>query len=115
MSIYVILDIDVYDEEKYKKSQLYLKENTRFGFVSETVSLIVTLAFIFLGGYKYLDDFIRNYSDSDYVLGLLFIGIISIFVIGQSTRDTTILTPLAGGRNIFQSVPMPPRAFLPHR
>ncbi|MDZ4121113.1 MAG: hypothetical protein U1C33_01735, partial [Candidatus Cloacimonadaceae bacterium] len=41
---------DVYDAEKYAKSQQYLRENTIFGEVKSIINLIITLAFILLGG-----------------------------------------------------------------
>jgi STE24 endopeptidase len=49
----------VYSEEKYKKSQEYLKENTRFGFITSTFSMIVLLVFWCLGGFNWLDLLLR--------------------------------------------------------
>ena len=44
-----------YDAVHYKRSQEYLRENTRFGLFSETISLVVTVAFILLGGFGFFD------------------------------------------------------------
>ena len=69
---------DVYDAEKYEKQQNYHKDCTGFGLFSSTFSLIVTLVFIFAGGFLYLDDFLRESITNDILRGLLFIGILSI-------------------------------------
>lgn len=63
-----------FDEESYKKSQEYEKTRTKFGQVSSTFSLIVLLAFWFLGGFNWLDDIVRAYFDSEIWRGLVFIG-----------------------------------------
>ena len=73
---------DVYDEEKYGESQRYLKTTTRFGWVSSTVSLILLLAFWFLGGFPYLDALVRRLVpegwQSTIVLGLCYVGALLI-------------------------------------
>lgn len=63
-----------FDEESYKKSQEYEKTRTKFGQVSSTFSLIVLLAFWFLGGFNWLDSVVRVYFDSEIWRGLVFIG-----------------------------------------
>ncbi len=88
----------VYDDEKYAKSQRYLKETTRFGFIQQTVTLIVVVPFILLGGFNQLDVFVRSlelsslFSGVVYILilllGMMFMGIpfsyYSTFVIEES-------------------------------
>lgn len=69
---------DVYNEEEYKKSQLYKKTNYRFSIVTSTFSLLLTLAFFFLDGFNYVDTIARSYSDNAIVIALLFFGIIMI-------------------------------------
>lgn len=69
---------DVYNEEEYKKSQLYKKTNYRFSIVTSTFSLLLTLAFFFLDGFDYVDTIARSYSDNAIVIALLFFGIIMI-------------------------------------
>ncbi|MEM7393387.1 MAG: hypothetical protein AAF492_13670, partial [Verrucomicrobiota bacterium] len=46
---------DTWDADKYQQSQLYLKDNTKFEFVSSTISIAVTLAFILLGGFNWVN------------------------------------------------------------
>ena len=42
---------NVYDEEKYASSQCYAREQTRFGQVRSSLSLVVTIGFILVGGF----------------------------------------------------------------
>ena len=45
---------DVYDEEEYTKSQAYKTTNYKFGILTSTFSLLLTLAFLFLDGFLLL-------------------------------------------------------------
>lgn len=67
---------DVYDEEKYAKSQAYKKTNYKFSVVSSVFSLLLTLAFFFLDGFEYADNIARGISDNEIVIALVFFGII---------------------------------------
>ncbi|NNC70250.1 MAG: M48 family metallopeptidase [Flavobacteriaceae bacterium] len=67
---------DVYDEERYIKSQQYKKENFRFATLISTISFIATIAFFYLDGFAYVDSIARSISDNDIVIALLFFGII---------------------------------------
>jgi STE24 endopeptidase len=67
---------DVYDEEEYNKSQRYKKENYRFGILVSTVSILATLAFFFLDGFAFVDNFARSFSNNTIVITLVFFGII---------------------------------------
>ncbi len=68
----------VYDAGQYAKSQEYTKVNTRFGFLTGSVSLIVTLVFWFAGGFNYLDEIARGWNLSSIWTGLLYIGILML-------------------------------------
>lgn len=65
---------DLYDQEKYKKSQDYLRTNTKFGLIQSTFSTLVVLAFLFLDGFPLLDAWVRAQTDAPIYQGLLFIG-----------------------------------------
>jgi len=67
---------DVYDSEKYRKSQEYTRTKTKFGFITGTFGLIVTLAFWFSGGFNYLDQIVRNWQLHPIWTGLIYIGIL---------------------------------------
>ena len=67
---------DVYDQEEYQKSQQYKKENHSFSNLTTLVSLVATLAFFFLDGFAYIDDWARTISDNNIIIALLFFGVI---------------------------------------
>ena len=69
---------DVYDEEAYKKSQAYKKENAKFSRVTSLFSISLTLLFFFLEGFKLVDDFARSYTNNPILVALLFFGIIML-------------------------------------
>ncbi len=65
---------DVYSEEKYKKSQEYLKERTRFGLISSLFSLVLLLVFWFAGGFNYADIWVRSLTDSYIYQGIIYMS-----------------------------------------
>jgi STE24 endopeptidase len=65
-----------YDADKYKKSQRYLRENTRFGIISDTVTTPVTIAFILFGGFNIVDQFARGFNLGSILTGLIFAGVL---------------------------------------
>ena len=67
---------DVFDAEKYRKSQEYTKVNTRFGFITSIFGLALTLVFWFAGGFDYLDQIVRGWNLHFIWTGLLFIAIL---------------------------------------
>jgi STE24 endopeptidase len=66
----------IYDDEKYAKSQRYLKENTRFAQIQAGIMLPITLAFILLGGFKWINDVAQATSEHMILQGLVFGGIL---------------------------------------
>lgn len=69
---------DVYEQEEYVKSQAYKATNYKFGIWSSVFSLALTLGFLLLDGFKYVDNIARSYSANPVVIALLFFGIIMI-------------------------------------
>ena len=69
---------DVYDEKEYKKSQNYKKTNSNFSALTSTFSIILTLVFFFIDGFKHVDIFARSYSDNPIVVALIFFGVIML-------------------------------------
>lgn len=67
---------DVYPEDEYRKSQQYTRETTRFGLISSTFSLFITLGFWFAGGFNFLDTFIRSFGWTEIPTGLVFISLL---------------------------------------
>jgi len=69
---------DCYDADKYKKSQEYLKENTRFGIVSDSIVTPITIAFILFGGFNIVDQFARSFNLGSILTGLIFAGVLML-------------------------------------
>lgn len=69
---------DVYDEDEYKKSQAYKATNYKFSVLTSTFSIILTLGFLLLDGFEYVDNIARSYSDNPIVIALIFFGIIML-------------------------------------
>ncbi len=69
---------DVLDQAAYAKSQDYTREQTRFGLLGDTVSIIVFLAFWWLGGFGWLDEIVRGFTENEIIAGLLFVGALSL-------------------------------------
>ena len=68
----------IFDGEEYKKSQLYKRDNTRFSFVTSSLSLAVTLPIFFLGGFGWLDTVVKDLTDNYIVHVLLFFGLLAL-------------------------------------
>ena len=66
----------IYNAEDYRKSQEYIRVNTRFGLVVNGFRLFLLLAFWFSGGFNWLDQVIRVWNFVPLVSGLLYIGIL---------------------------------------
>jgi STE24 endopeptidase len=66
----------VYPPEDYRKSQEYIRTNTRFDFAASTFSLVVLLSFWFAGGFNYLDQIVRSWGFTPVLSGLFYIGIL---------------------------------------
>ena len=72
--------VGYYDEEKYKKSQNYLKDRTKFSFISSTTSLIISIIFILIGGFNYVDLFARSFGYGEIVTGLIFVAVLYLLL-----------------------------------
>ncbi len=69
---------DVYDEDEYKKSQAYKKTNEKFSNLTSTFSIVLTLIFFFVDGFKLVDNFARSYTDHPILVALIFFGVIML-------------------------------------
>lgn len=69
---------DVYDREEYQRSQRYKKERFKFGLISSTFSVLLTLGFIIFDGFAYVDHIARSISDNPILIALIFFGIIML-------------------------------------
>jgi len=66
-----------YDESTYSLQQDYERDNYRFGLVSDILSFLAILAMLILGGFAWIDGFVRNYTDSAILLAIFFFGVIA--------------------------------------
>ena len=67
---------DVYDNEKYIKSQDYTKTNAKYSYLTSTFSLGLGLWFILSGFYNSLDLYARGFGFNEIITGILFFGIL---------------------------------------
>ena len=65
-----------YDAEKYGQSQDYLKENTRFEIITDTIVTPITVTFILVGGFNFVDRIARGFGLGPIPTGLIFAGIL---------------------------------------
>jgi len=63
---------DVYNAERYRRSQEYEWVNTRFGLIPTSFNLVVLLAFWFAGGFQWLDATVRGFELNAILSGLSF-------------------------------------------
>ena len=69
---------DLYDEERYKKQQSYLRTNAKFGLISSTFSFLFVFCMFAFGGYAGVDSVARNITSNALLITLLFFAIIKI-------------------------------------
>src|SRR5664280_1167770 len=80
------------DEEAYKKTQLYQKDNNRLSTWSSVLNLAVILIMIIAGGFALVDNLARSLSANLVIIALAFFGIIgfvsdlSLIHISEPTR-----------------------------
>ncbi len=68
----------IYDADKYKKSQDYEKVTTRFSIFTSSLSLIVLLMLLLTGGFAWLDNIVRQYTQNPIWMAILFFGIFAL-------------------------------------
>lgn len=75
---------DIYDENKYAKSQTYTKHLTYYSLVKSGIFLILTLGVIIFGGINKIDFIARSFGFNQMVTALLFFLLfyILIFLLG---------------------------------
>ncbi|MGM0442111.1 MAG: M48 family metallopeptidase [Elusimicrobiota bacterium] len=67
---------DYYDSQKYKKSQQYLKDKTKFNLVESGFFDLLIIVFILTGGFNTVDLWARNFGMGKIITGLIFIAIL---------------------------------------
>ena len=69
----------LYDPDRYRKSQQYLKVNTRYGWITGIFNVAVILVFWFGKGFPLLDGWVRSLGFGPVVAGLIYMGILVLF------------------------------------
>ncbi len=69
---------DIYDAERYKKSQQYIRVSQKFSFLVETFSFILMLGMLLLSGFAFVDDLVRSVTIHPIWMSLLFFGILGL-------------------------------------
>lgn len=68
----------VYSSKDYEKSQNYTMTTTRVGIIASVWSTLLTIFFLLLGGFNYVDIFARQFGYGDIVTGLIFTGSLAL-------------------------------------
>ena len=68
----------IYNEEKYRKSQQYLKVNSKFGMLTSTLSFLAILAMLLFDGFAWVDQLVRQWTENPILMAILFFGILGL-------------------------------------
>jgi len=68
-----------YDADSYRKSQEYLRVNTKFGWITSSFNMLLILIFWFGKGFPVLDQWVRSWNFGYIMTGLLYIGLLLLF------------------------------------
>jgi STE24 endopeptidase len=67
-----------YNEEKYLRSLEYHKDQTRFSFYSSGFSFLLSLGMLLLGGFGWIDSFLRPAISNPILISLVFFAVIGV-------------------------------------
>ncbi|RRO21881.1 M48 family metallopeptidase [Flavobacteriaceae bacterium 14752] len=69
---------DVYDDDEYQKSQNYKTDKNKLSLISDWVSFVGILVFLFLDGFAFVDDIARDWASHPITIALIFFGILML-------------------------------------
>ena len=69
---------DTFDAKEYAKSQVYTRTKSHLSLVSSSISTIVTLLFLLLGGFNLVDTVARSFEFNSILTGLIFASILTL-------------------------------------
>ncbi len=69
---------DFYTAEKYNEAKQYFIANNKLSTVSSLLTLVISIAFLYFGGFAWADEWARSISASLVVQALLFFGLLSL-------------------------------------
>lgn len=83
------------DEDEYRKTQLYEKDNQKLSFWSSSFNLAIIILMIIAGGFAFLDNISRSVSNNNVIIALVFFGITGfasdLFNLPFSWYDTFVI------------------------
>ncbi|MCX6402350.1 MAG: M48 family metallopeptidase [Actinobacteria bacterium] len=68
----------LYDDEKRKNALDYQRANYKANFLADSISTVITILMLALGGFGIVDDFVRGYFSNEILIGLGFIAIVGL-------------------------------------
>ena len=71
---------DVYEGEKYRRSQEYTRVQSYFGLIVNSIKIVLLLTFWFIGGFNYIDQAVRLMEWNEIWNGIAFIGIFAMLI-----------------------------------
>ena len=69
---------NIYERDKYKKSQQYLKANGRFSMISASFSFVLIILMLVFHGFAKLDEIVRYLTPNTYLRTLLFFAVLGL-------------------------------------
>jgi STE24 endopeptidase len=69
--------LDIYDANRYRRSQEYTRLNTRFELVTSTTELAILLFFWAIGAFEGVDQFVRRFQFQPVTNGLIYFAILA--------------------------------------
>ncbi len=67
-----------YDKDRYRSSLMYHRDVTKFGLLTSIAGFALTFLMLYLGGFGWIDNLVREYVTSDLWLPIAFFGVIFI-------------------------------------
>ncbi len=67
-----------YDRAKYKKSLAYHREVTNFSFLTSGIGIVASVVLLYVGGFGWLDAWLRPYVQHEILLTLAFFGVLML-------------------------------------
>lgn len=67
-----------YDREKYLRALQYHRDRTRFSFLTSAIGFVASILMLGLGGFGWLDGFLRAFISQQIVLALVFFGFLAL-------------------------------------
>jgi STE24 endopeptidase len=69
----------IYAADRYRQSQDYLKQNTRFGWIVSAIHTLLLLTFWFGRGFPWLDGWVCSIGFGSIISGLIYIAVLMLF------------------------------------